>query len=316
MDNNTFNILSICSGVGGLELGLQLVVPNSRTIAYVEGEAYACAVLAERMAEGALDSAPVWTDLRTFDGKPFRGKVDCIVGGYPCQPFSVAGKQLGANDERHLWPVVAAIIADVQPPICFFENVRGHLQLEFEQVATDLQRMGYCVKAGLFSAAECGATHNRERLFILAYRNDDGRTGRRNNNDERSILSDKKWQSATAHQDGMVAQFGAGKNSPLVANCSGFGGQWCKFCRGREWKCQKTTDKRSCALAAFPPAPFDTDGWKNISDNLKPTILRMADGLANRVDRIRACGNGVVPLVAAYAWRTLTANLELMWDKD
>ena len=66
MDNNTFNILSICSGVGGLELGLQLVVPNSRTIAYVEGEAYACAVLAERMAEGALDSAPVWTDLRTL----------------------------------------------------------------------------------------------------------------------------------------------------------------------------------------------------------------------------------------------------------
>ena len=89
--------------------------------------------------------------------------------------------------------------------------------LDLNKSQQTYKRMGYCVKAGLFSAAECGATHNRERLFILAYRNDDGRTGRRNNNDERSILSNEKRQSATAHQDGMVAQFGGWQEQPACA---------------------------------------------------------------------------------------------------
>ena len=85
-------------------MGIKLAVPNARTILFVERESYACEVLATRMQEGSLDCAPVWTDIRTFDGKPWRGVVDCVVGGYPCQPFSFAGKRAGENDERHLWP--------------------------------------------------------------------------------------------------------------------------------------------------------------------------------------------------------------------
>ena len=101
---DSFNVLSVCSGTGGLDLGLRLAVPCARTVCYLEREAYAAAVLAARMEEEALDAAPIWTDLRTFDGKPWRGVVDCVLGGYPCQPFSFAGKRAGENDERHLWP--------------------------------------------------------------------------------------------------------------------------------------------------------------------------------------------------------------------
>ena len=154
MDHRPLNILSLCAGVGGLDLGIRLAQPNARTVCYVEIEAFACEILATRMEDKAMDEAPIWTDLRSFDCKPWRDIVDCIIGGYPCQPFSVAGKQKGADDPRHLWPNISAIIRDIQPRICFFENVAGHLKLGFEQVHDDLSAMGYEVKTGLFTAAE------------------------------------------------------------------------------------------------------------------------------------------------------------------
>lgn len=170
MDLCPFTILSLCAGVGGLDLGLRVAQPNARTVCFVEIEAYAAAILATRMEQDDLDQAPVWTDLRTFDGTPWRGLVDCITAGYPCQPFSVAGKQLGDKDPRHLWPDVFRVVREIDPPLCFFENVPGHLRLGFQQVHDDLRSLGYRVKAGLFSAEEVGASHKRERLFILAYR--------------------------------------------------------------------------------------------------------------------------------------------------
>lgn len=168
MDLRSSRILSVCSGVGGLDLGVRVAVPTARTVCFVEHEAFAAHILATRMEEGSLDPAPIWTDLHTFDGRPWRGAVDSIVGGYPCQPFSAAGKRLGAADPRHLWPEISRLIQEIQPRWCFFENVRGHLTLGFEDVWSDLRRLGYRVEAGLFSAEEVGASHRRERLFILA----------------------------------------------------------------------------------------------------------------------------------------------------
>ncbi len=162
--------LSLCAGAGGLDLGLHIAMPGYRTICYVERDAYAAATLVARMEDKALDQAPVWDDLTSFDGKPWRGLVDIVHGGYPCQPFSVAGRKLGDKDPRHLWPHIRRIVAEIDPPLCFFENVGGHLRLGFEQVDDDLRSMGYRVAAGLFAAEEVGAPHRRERLFILAYR--------------------------------------------------------------------------------------------------------------------------------------------------
>ena len=141
----------LCSGGGGLDLGLELALGSLRTVCWVEWEAFAIEYLAAAMEAGCLVQAPVWTDLRTFDGRAWRGVVDCLTAGYPCQPFSVAGKRRGEDDPRHLWPHVCRVIGEVEPAIVFLENVPGHLSLGFEQVACDLQAMGYAVAAGLFT---------------------------------------------------------------------------------------------------------------------------------------------------------------------
>ena len=99
MDTRT---ISICSGYGGIELGLSAVVPGIRTVCYVENEASACEILGARIKDGLLDDAPIWTDLRTFDATAWRGRVHLITGGFPCQPHSVAGTRNGADDSREL----------------------------------------------------------------------------------------------------------------------------------------------------------------------------------------------------------------------
>jgi DNA (cytosine-5)-methyltransferase 1 len=171
-NNTEINCISLCSGYEGIGLGLKRIIPNLRTIIYSEIEKYACEVLVKRMEEGKIDIAPIWSDLKTFPSKHFLGKVDIITGGYPCQPFSAAGKRKGTEDPRHLWPYIAKIIRDCVPKWVFFENVQGHLSLGIAEVLSDLEAMGYVSESGLFSAAEVGAPHQRKRVFILAYAKD------------------------------------------------------------------------------------------------------------------------------------------------
>ena len=168
--NNTEEqrIVSFCSGYGGIELGLGIAGLNARTVCYVEIEAFAQANLVAKIEEGKMDAAPIWTDLKTFPANKFSGRVHGIIGGYPCQPFSVAGKQLGDKDPRHLWPFIREHIRAIRPLWCFFENVRGHVNNGLREVKSDLEELGYSVDAGIFSAEEVGAPHRRERLFILA----------------------------------------------------------------------------------------------------------------------------------------------------
>jgi site-specific DNA-cytosine methylase len=120
------NGLSLCSGIGGIDLGLRLAAPSYRTVCHVEIDARCQDVLLARMADGLLDRARIWGDLKAFDGREWRG-VDLVHGGYPCQPFSAAGKRRGADDPRHLWPHIRGIVDAVGPEWCLFENVAGHL---------------------------------------------------------------------------------------------------------------------------------------------------------------------------------------------
>ena len=156
MDTSLTN-LSLCSGGAGLDLGLELVLPGLRTVCWVEWEAFAIDYLATRMEEGCLSPAPVWTDIRTFDGRPWRGLVDSITAGYPCQPFSEAGQRGGTDDPRYLWPHVYRILGEAEPGLVLLENVSGHTSLGAEQVISDLQSLGYETAAGLFTATEVGA---------------------------------------------------------------------------------------------------------------------------------------------------------------
>jgi len=168
VDSRT-KILSICSGYGGIELGLDIALGEAHTVCYVENEISVASILASHMEDGTLDPAPVWSDLRTFDAKPWRGKVDILSGGFPCQPHSVAGRKKGKDDSRELSGEVYRIAEELGYPTLFLENVPGIMRFYYDNIRPSLQEMGYTVKEGLFTANETGAPHRRQRLFILAY---------------------------------------------------------------------------------------------------------------------------------------------------
>lgn len=167
--------MALCAGVGGLDLAVGLLVADYRTICYVEREAYAASTLVARMADGALDPAPVWDDVCTFRGGRWRGQVDLVTAGFPCTPWSAAGAGRGVEDERWIWPALLERIREIRPTFVFLENVpplvsRGGLAL----VLGDLAECGFDAEWDLFAAADVGASHQRERLFVLAFR-DGGR---------------------------------------------------------------------------------------------------------------------------------------------
>jgi site-specific DNA-cytosine methylase len=168
--SRTFRILSLCSGVGGLDIGIRIAVPGAETVCYVERESYAATCLVARMADQTIHPAVIWDDIFTFNGLPWRGRVHCIAAGLPCQPYSVAGKQLGHADERALWPEFIRVVGEVQPFMVFIENVPPFLQ-HFRPVGNELSRLGFVVEEPLFvTAEECGGSHERERVFIMAHR--------------------------------------------------------------------------------------------------------------------------------------------------
>jgi site-specific DNA-cytosine methylase len=162
----------MCAGYGGIGLGIKNIFGERlRTIAYCELEGFAQANLISKMEKGLLDAAPIWSDLKTFPYESFHGLVDILIAGYPCQPFSAAGKRAGKEDPRHLWPWIADGIRLLQPTMCFFENVEGHISLGLSTVISDLEELGYKVSWGIFSASEVGAPHQRKRVFIMAHNN-------------------------------------------------------------------------------------------------------------------------------------------------
>lgn len=168
-DPDVITVLSLCTGYGGLELGLARALANPLRVVAVEIEAYAMANLVAKAEAGQLAIEALWPDLKTFPAERFRGCFDFILAGYPCQPFSVAGKRQGTDDPRHLWPAIARIVKAVEPVWCFFENVPGHLSCGFPDVYRSLRAMGYAVEVGLFGTEELGYWHERQRLYILAY---------------------------------------------------------------------------------------------------------------------------------------------------
>lgn len=270
--------LSLCAGIGGLEFGIKLALGNSyRTVCYVEREAYAVACLVARMEEGLLDTAPVWDDVESFDGRPWRGVVDIVTAGYPCQPFSCAGKQRGAEDERHLWPQIIRIVENVRPALCFFENVSNHLNIGSQAVCEDLWRLGYGVEAGIFSAEEVGAPHIRRRLFILAY----------------SEGLQLQGLAPTGTND-------AGSRSEELADAK------CERPQGPQHEAPRqgeTALQGRSPDASWPPGP--EGDWSGVPEGSQPSICRVADGASARPHRLRSLGNAVVPQTAAKAFREL-----------
>ena len=156
--------LHLFAGAGGGILGGMLL--GHTPVCAVEVEPYCRDVLRARQADGLLPSFPIFNDVREFDGRLWRGRVDVVCGGFPCQPWSAAGKRKGADDERHLWPEMARIVEEVRPTYVFAENVS---LAAFGEPWRDLRRLGYRVPPALcLSAADVGAPHLRKRWWLLA----------------------------------------------------------------------------------------------------------------------------------------------------
>ena len=174
MDNTQqLNILDICAGSGMLGEGLRTAIPGSRVVGFVERQAHSAAVLLERMESQTLSPAPIWCgDLREFDAAPWRAIVDCVIAGFPCQPWSLAGSRQGTEDERWILPDILDLAVELEAPLIALENNRG---LDVAEVVNQLDQRGYMVAWVGLEAADVGAAHCRFRWFFLAYSDRYGR---------------------------------------------------------------------------------------------------------------------------------------------
>lgn len=181
-------VLDLFSGIGGFSLGLEAA--GMKTIAFCEKEPFCRKVLKKHWPE-----IPCYEDIKTLDGSQFHGTADIVCGGYPCQPFSVAGKRQAEEDERHLWPEMLRIIQGVRPRWVIAENVAGHIELGFDEVAASLESEGFTVWPFVIPACAVDAPHRRDRIWIVAHAKQSGR-GNGAECDERG-----QWQSRTHPDD-------------------------------------------------------------------------------------------------------------------
>ena len=331
------NELALFAGSGGGILGGHLL--GWRTVAAVEIEDYPRRVLLQRQADGLLPRFPIWDDICTFDGKPWRGKVDVISGGFPCQDISAAGKGDGLDGERSgLWTQMARVVSEVRPPFVFVENSPMLTTRGGTRVIADLTQMGYDTKWTVMGAADIGAPHKRDRMWIVAR--------------QRELLSypqydrngwGKQQQESPTQKDGVLANPSSFGSEAGFADTQGWqerntnqsqhsGVNLANPCELRhkhennEIQTRWNSVKFSGANLANPPNKGDVwrewelgftqqeynSGGSPIDGgrewwSVEPSVGRVAHGVAHRVDRLKAIGNGQVPACAAAAWRLLTS---------
>jgi DNA (cytosine-5)-methyltransferase 1 len=267
------NELALFAGAGGGILGGKLL--GWRTVCAVEWEAYPASVLCARQNDGLLESFPIWDDVQTFDGKPWRGIVDVISGGFPCQDISAAGKGAGIDGERSgMWKEMARIIREVRPKFVFVENSPMLVHRGLGTVLGDLAQLGFDAEWGVLGASDIGAKHHRKRIWIVAR--------------QREILphsqynGDRWWKQLTQSIEETQGSNMANTDHSI---------------RGGERRRFRCSQKRS--------QEWDLHSIFNQSEP-----VRMVDGMASRVDRLKAVGNGQVPQVAGIAWELLMERLE------
>jgi len=226
--------LDLFSGIGGFALAAQWA--GFKTVAFCEIEDFPVKVLNKN-----FPGVPVHRDIRELDGSEYAG-VELITGGYPCQPFSVAGKRKGQEDDRHLWPEMLRIITQARPSWVVCENVYGHVSLGLDEVLADLEREGYAARSFVVPACASGADHRRDRVWILANAAGGG----------------KQQSSAWGNVGGLQSEI-----------------------LRKSWN----------------PSHF----------KIEPRADRVADGVPNRVDRLRGLGNAIVPQVAYQLLRCIGA---------
>ena len=299
----TLTVGSLFSGIGGLDLGLERA--GMKVIWQSEIDPYACKVLSKHWPEVVNHG-----NIKEINWEQVE-RPNVICGGYPCQPFSTAGKRRGEEDPRHLWPWVREAISRLRPDYAILENVRGHLSMGGLSVIGELASIGYDAEWRVVSAASVGAPHRRDRIIIVAYPDRDGLSSRTFARSPREATE----QQSSRKNNPTNAQ-GCGRIPEELANTNG----------GRCQQCQSQSEQVSRLSSRSQPIPnhecvghgqhrfseqaaetsgrwvFDGrrkegyDGWQWWET--EPDVGRVAHGIPSRVDRLRGLGNAVVPQVA------------------
>lgn len=267
-DTGGLNELVLFAGAGGGILGSHLLGWN--TICAVERDAYAAQVLAQRQNDGILKAFPIWSDITSFDGRPWKGIVDVISGGFPCQDISAAGKGAGIDGARSgLWSEMARIIDEVRPSYVFVENSPMLVGRGLTRVISDLTEMGYDAEWARFSASNFGAPHQRDRIWIVAHAS--------------GIRLEEKWITGRSCEE--ISN--PGRDRSDVSNSKGSG-----------WEQTRKSESRSAQRIGR--CGIKWSWW-----SAEPQLGRVANGVAHRVDRLKAIGNGQVSIVAKSAFEYL-----------
>ena len=289
--------LALFAGAGGGILGGKLL--GWRTRCAVEIDAYCRKVLLQRQRDGILDKFPIWDDIKTFDGKPWRGHIDVISGGFPCQDISCAGKQKGIHGKRSsLWFEMARVIGDIRPRFVFVENTPNLIVRGLSEVLGSLASMGYHARWCVLGARHVGAPHKRDRLWLLADSNEFPIWHKQKSKPwgkGQTIVGDHGKKESVAHTDCSWEQ----QPQRSIEKKRGWTGNICQEIFNPNL--QRCKEQRKCiATEAQYPTIKCTNWWST-----EPRLGRVADGVADRVDRLKAIGNGQVPAVVRLAWNTL-----------
>ena len=365
MDNQpaTIREMALFAGAGGGILGGHLL--GWKTVCAVEWEPYPACVLVARQNDKILPPFPIWDDVQTFDGKPWRGLVDVVSGGFPCQDISSAGRGAGIDGERSgMWREMARIVGEVRPRLVFVENSPMLVGRGAALVISDLAKMGYDCQWCIVSASDCGAPHQRDRFWLLAHTNDyeycangkqkgkeDGIQGEcgqeglarqpcRTSYDTEILAYASQLQRNGGNDNagelmgsGQVPESGNDCRSEHVADtiCSqkyqirridkqrrNFMGWHEQTTQQKNWETSSNSisrcsnevaDTNSTQCKRNQCAQRSEQKRANTSQSSwwasEPDVGRVADGVAARVDRLKAIGNGQVPIVAATAFSIL-----------
>lgn len=311
------NELALFAGAGGGILGGKLL--GWRTICAVEWEPYPTSVLIARQNEGILPAFPIWDDVCTFDGKPWRGRVDVVSGGFPCQDISAAGKGAGIDGARSgMWSHMARIIHEVGPRYVFVENSPLLTRRGLNRVLGDLASMGYDARWGVLGAVDAGAPHKRDRIWIVAHADGLRLKGHelffpnlssRPSENVADAMRQRNWGKAGKPDgaDEEIRSDGIGSSHEAINQSADVADADCSQCEGA----RLSSGGNSPHSESLPSSAW----WRqDPAEAPESNVGRMADGVAARVDRLKAIGNGQVPIVAALAWRILSKK-DLISDK-
>jgi DNA (cytosine-5)-methyltransferase 1 len=358
-------VLDLFSGIGGFSLGLEWA--GMSTVAFCERDPYCTTILNKHWPD-----TPVHNDVRNLDGKEYAESIDLVAGGFPCQPFSVAGNRRGSDDDRHLWPEMLRIIQEAKPRWVIGENVFGLINMALDDVQADLEREHYEVRKFVLPAVAVDAHHRRDRIFIIAYRdpalvNASSEHGRRDTDrrggagmemggdvlaqTRRHQVPDATDRPSThvahSHGEGQLQQEGferevgrwsgdSGEQGSHVADAYGEGlqrhGQEHQLRGfGQEGQAGGSGDVAYTNGARGEVGVSGQESWQEGHSGeshhqgdqqlrrsprgewpVEPRVGRVADGIPNRVDRIKGLGNAVVPqLIQAIGELVLAADKEI-----